>query len=128
MDTSLMIDFDRLYFKKLLIMYSGLECMPIQLPLTKIFVIAGICSKLIRSIGITPSSSKRYCSISDDPLPTVTTVMRAKFLTRPMLYPSGDSAGQTTPQCVLCRCLGLAIFPVLLNGVCILLKCDNVAK
>ena len=44
--------------------------------------------------------------------PTEICDMSARFLTRPQAWPSGVSAGQTIPQCVLCNCRGfVALLP-----------------
>lgn len=46
--------------------------------------------------------------MGDSEHPTLMYAMRARFLTRPTACPSGVSAGQMNPQCVLCSCRGLA--------------------
>eukprot|EP00729_Bicosta_minor_P016207 gene16207-22381_t len=40
-----------------------------------------------------------------------TYAINARFLTKPTACPSGVSAGQIMPQCVLCSCRGFAILP-----------------
>ena len=55
--------------------------------------------------------------ISIESLPTETKAIRVRFLTRPQAYPSGVSAGQTIPQCVLWSCLGFVNLPYLERGV-----------
>ncbi len=52
--------------------------------------------------------------------PTEIKASKAMFFTRPQDWPSGVSAGQMIPQCVLWSYLGLAIFPVFFRGVLIL--------
>lgn len=46
--------------------------------------------------------------MGDSEQPTLMYAMRARFFTRPTACPSGVSAGQMNPQCVLCSCRGLA--------------------
>lgn len=55
-------------------------------------------------------------------------LIRVKFLTTPIFCPSGVSAGQKKPKCVLCKSLNLTDFDELLMGYDTRLKCDRVAK
>lgn len=58
-------------------------------------------------------------------LPTETSAIKVRFLTRPQALPSGVSAGQTIPQCELCNCLGLVSLPCLDRGVVKRLICER---
>lgn len=57
-----------------------------------------------------------------------TAVINDKFLTIPIFYPSGVSAGHIKPKCVLCSYLGLLNFICGLIGAFILLKWLRVAN
>ncbi len=99
---------------------------PIHFPLTKILVFKGTSLGSIDSRFYTSSWFIKKFSIYWLSLPTETVDIKDMFFTKPQDYPSGVSAGQITPQCVLWRCLGFDSFPDLLNGVLILFKWDKV--
>ena len=119
------IFFYLLWLHRVLMINSASECIPIHFPLTKILVLKRTSFGSIISNGSTSSWLIKKFSIYQLSFPTETVAIKDIFLTNPHDCPSGVSAGQITPQCVLCKCLGLDNFPVLLRGVVILLRCDN---
>ena len=96
--------------------------MPIQLPLIIIFTL------LYKSFVLPLNSSNDWLNgsiISYNGNKSDVIVMCAKyerFFTTPTLWPSGLSAGQINPHCVLCNFLGGINLPLLSIGVLILRK------
>ena len=99
---------------------------PIQLPLTKTLVIAGLhkSSVVNYSNSWTPQSWSLWI-MSVELLPTETRAIKVKFLTNPQADPSGVSAGQIMPQCELWSYLGLVSLPCLDKGVVRRRMCDS---
>lgn len=101
------------------------QWIPIQDPFTKTLVpfwmSSGEMSQRDSTLSLSNSSTR-----SSEGEPTDTNVIRERFLTRPHAWPSGVSAGQTIPQCVLCSYQGFVSFPDFANGVFSLLRWERV--
>mmetsp|Transcript_38487 Transcript_38487/g.101524 ORF Transcript_38487/g.101524 Transcript_38487/m.101524 type:complete len:272 (-) Transcript_38487:1326-2141(-) len=103
---------------------SGSWWMPTHAPLTKTLVAVGIW------LGCTSSRfsvdhSSRNSSTGSDGEPTEMYAISARFLTSPTACPSGVSAGQTRPQCVLCSWRGFASLPSRPTGVFMRRRCES---
>ena len=115
------------YYKK----PSGFNVNPIQSPSTRTFIIFGMLELLISLLKIMKSNFtirwyNAYFSIFCKSFDT--DVISAKFLTIPILAPSGVSAGQINPKWVLWSYLGLDIFIWAFIGAFILLRWLKVAN
>mmetsp|Transcript_4817 Transcript_4817/g.13484 ORF Transcript_4817/g.13484 Transcript_4817/m.13484 type:complete len:247 (-) Transcript_4817:1366-2106(-) len=93
--------------RRALVSWSGSWCTPTQFPLTNTLVAETTISVLISS-RFTVFQSSRNSRMGVASEPTEMYAMRARFLMRPHVWPSGVSAGQRYPQWVLCNWRGLA--------------------
>mmetsp|Transcript_30596 Transcript_30596/g.90860 ORF Transcript_30596/g.90860 Transcript_30596/m.90860 type:complete len:303 (+) Transcript_30596:1263-2171(+) len=125
MDTSAEMSTPRRIARSVLTSWSGWWWMPTQAPLTKTFVAAGMAEGWISS-RFSVAHSSRNSRMGSGAEPTEMYAIRERFLTSPTACPSGVSAGQTMPQCVLCSWRGLASLPSLPIGVLSRRRCERV--
>jgi hypothetical protein len=99
--------------------------MPIHSPFTNTLVAVHTSDGRISSSDSTLNSSQNCFTGSADEL-TDTYAISARFFTRPHAPPSGVSAGQTMPHCVLCSWRGLASLPSRPIGALRRRRCESI--